>query len=102
MSTETKGPTYNAYVVTKREGKDDWWSQIGSAWNHSDGLGLNLILTSLPLPGPDGECKIVLRPPKSDRDDDRQDNSRDDGRARSNGRQDNRRQNTSRRTEANR
>ena len=87
MSTENKGPTYNAYVVTKREGKDDWWSQIGSAWSHSDGLGLNLVLLALPLPGPDGECKIVLRPPKSERDDDRQ----DDRRTKPNGRQENER-----------
>jgi len=84
MSTENKGPTYNAYVVTKREGKDDWWSQIGSAWSHGDGLGLNLVLLALPLPGPDGECKIVLRPPKSERDDNRQ----DDSHTRSSGRKD--------------
>lgn len=84
MSTENKGPTYNAYVVTKREGKDDWWTQIGSAWEHGDRLGMNIVLLSLPLPGPDGECKIVLRPPKSERDDNRQ----DDGRAHSGGRKD--------------
>ena len=61
-------PTYQAYVVTKREGKDDWWTQIGSAWEHADHLGLNIVLQALPIPGPDGECKIVLRPPKDGTD----------------------------------
>jgi hypothetical protein len=74
MAKDNLNPTYQAYVVTKREGKDDWWTQIGSAWEHSDRLGINIVLQALPLPGPDGECKIVLRPPKADRDNDQQDN----------------------------
>jgi hypothetical protein len=71
MSNEIKGPTYNAYVVTKREGKDDWWSECGAAFAHADGKGFNLLLHSLPIDG-----KIVLRPPKADtneRSDQRQD-----------------------------
>jgi hypothetical protein len=71
MAKDNPTPTYHAYVVTKREGKDDWWTQIGSAWSHGDQLGFNLVLQALPITGPDGECKIVLRPPKSDRDDSR-------------------------------
>ena len=85
MAKENASPTYHAYVVTKREGKDDWWTQIGSAWEHSDRQGINLMLQALPLPGPDGECKIVLRPPKTDRDNEQQDrgSQRDDRDARS-------------------
>jgi hypothetical protein len=85
-----------AYVVTRREGKDDWWTQIGTAFEHADGKGWNLVLQALPITGADGECKIVLRPPKSERDDNRQ----DDRSTRSSGRQDNRRQTSSRRVDA--
>jgi hypothetical protein len=83
MAKDNSTPAYHAYVVTKREGKDDWWTQIGSAWEHADQLGLNIVLQALPIPGPDGECKIVLRPPKTDtneRSDQRQD-QRDEPRA---------------------
>jgi hypothetical protein len=83
MSTES-AKMLAAYVVTRREGKDDWWTQIGTAFEHADGKGWNLILNALPITGADGECKIVLRTPK-ERDDDRQ----DDRRTKSNGRQDN-------------
>ena len=83
MSTET-GKMLAAYVVTRREGKDDWWTQIGTAFSHADQQGWNLVLNALPTTGADGECKIVLRPPKSERDDDRQ----DDRRTKPNGRQD--------------
>ncbi len=83
MSTEAT-KMLAAYVVTRREGKDDWWTQVGTAFSHADQQGWNLILNALPVTGADGECKIVLRPPKSDRDDDRQ----DDRRAKPNGRQD--------------
>jgi hypothetical protein len=61
-------PAYRAFSVLKREGQDDYWLPIGAAWRHSEnaGDGLNVVLQALPLPGPDGVCKIVLRPPKDD------------------------------------
>ena len=37
---------------------------------HEDGLGFNVILQALPISNGDGQCKIVLRPPKDG--DDRQ------------------------------
>ena len=89
MSTEP-AKMLAAYVVTQREGKDDWWTQIGTCFAHGDGQGWNLILNALPITGADGECKIVLRPPKTERDDDRQ----DDRRTKSNGRQDSERRHT--------
>ena len=73
MSTEP-AKMLAAYVVTRREGKDDWWTQIGTAFEHTDGKGWNLVLQALPITGADGECKIVLRTPKAaeaDRQDDR-------------------------------
>lgn len=55
-------PDYTAYSVIKREGKDDWWVPIGAAFMHQDGDGYNIVLQALPIDG-----KIVLRPPKADR-----------------------------------
>jgi hypothetical protein len=78
-----------AWVVTKRgDDKDDWWTNIGAAFPHTDGIGYNVVLQALPIPGPDGVCKIVLRPPKDDTDADktkqavRQENDRRHGRSR--------------------
>ncbi len=68
MSTEP-AKMLAAYVVTRREGKDDWWTQIGTAFEHTDGKGWNLVLQALPISGADGECKIVLRTPKATEDD---------------------------------
>ena len=59
-------PTYTAYTVVKREGQDDFWLPIGAAFPHQSGDGFNVILQALPLPQEDGQCKIVLRPPKAD------------------------------------
>ena len=58
-------PAYRAYTVLKRgEGVEDFWQCIGAAFRHTSGDGLNKVLQALPIPGPDGQCKIVLRPPK--------------------------------------
>jgi hypothetical protein len=39
-----------------------------AAFKHQDGEGYNLILQALPISNSDGQCKIVLRPPKDDDD----------------------------------
>ena len=59
-------PAYRAFTVVPREGQDDFWLPIGAAFPHQSGDGYNVILQALPLPGADGQCKIVLRPPKVD------------------------------------
>jgi hypothetical protein len=60
-------PAYRAYTVIKRpEGQDDFWLAIGAAFPHQSGDGFNIVLQALPLPDGDGQCKIVLRPPRSD------------------------------------
>jgi len=62
-------PAYRAYTVIKRpEGQDDFWLAIGAAFPHQAGDGFNVVLQALPIPGADGQCKIVLRPPRSDDD----------------------------------
>jgi hypothetical protein len=61
--TEAKAkaaPAYRIFSVTKVEGKDAVWQEIGAAWKHKDGKGLNLQFKALPLP----EGEIVLREPK--------------------------------------
>ena len=60
-------PNYRAYTVIKRgEGQDDFWLAIGAAFPHQSGDGFNVVLQALPIPNGDGQCKIVLRPPKAD------------------------------------
>jgi hypothetical protein len=59
-------PNYRAYTVVKREGQDDFWLAIGAAFQHQDGDGFNVVLQALPIPNGDGQCNIVLRPPKAD------------------------------------
>ena len=63
MSTNTtKKPAYRIYSVFKPEGKKVIWQEIGAAWPHDDGLGLNLSFGARPLEGAD----IVLRVPKAE------------------------------------
>mgnify|MGYP003701374587 CR=1 FL=1 len=64
----TAKPAMRAFTVIKREGQDDFWLAIGAAFAHQSGDGFTVILQPLPLPAPDGQCKIVLRPPKAGED----------------------------------
>jgi hypothetical protein len=57
-------PAYRAYTVIKREGKDDYWMNIGVAFAHEDKEGFNLLLQAMPT-----DAKIVLRTYK-ERDED--------------------------------
>lgn len=55
--TETKRPDFAAYVV--RDGAADKkanWREIGVAFHHKDGKGLDLLLDALPVSG-----RVVLR-----------------------------------------
>ena len=54
-------PTHRAYTVIKREGKEDYWLNIGVCFAHEDNDGFNLLLQAMPLDG-----KIVLRTYKED------------------------------------
>jgi hypothetical protein len=60
----TSQPAFRAFTVIKREGADDFWLPIGAAFPHQTGDGFNVILQALPIPNGDGQCKIVLRPPR--------------------------------------
>lgn len=58
-ATTKLAPAFHIFCVTKH-GEKPVWQEIGAAWKHKDGKGLNLQFNALPLP--DGE--IVLREPK--------------------------------------
>ena len=49
---------YRVYSIIERPKQDDYWLNIGVAFPHEDGEGLNVILQALPL---HGDGKIVLR-----------------------------------------
>jgi hypothetical protein len=66
-------PAYRAFTIVKREGQDDFWLAIGAAFAHQSGDGFNIVLQALPIPDRDGQCKIVLRPPKDDSQHDKND-----------------------------
>jgi hypothetical protein len=59
-------PAYRAYTVIKREGKDDYWLNLGVLFAHDDGEGFNLLLQAMPLDG-----KIVLRRYKENEEDEK-------------------------------
>ncbi len=50
-------PEYVAYVIQRgRSDEKGYWREVGAAWNHEDGEGVNVKLFAIP---PDGE--LVLR-----------------------------------------
>jgi hypothetical protein len=81
MSRQGHEPAYRAFSVIEREGRDAFWQPLGAAFENTDG-SFNIILQALPLPGPDGVCKIVLRKPKVGQEDEsRADSSRSGNRS---------------------
>ena len=48
-------PSHRVYSVIKREGKDDYWLNLGVAFEHEDKEGFNLLLQAMPFDG-----KLVL------------------------------------------
>jgi hypothetical protein len=85
----TQQPAYRAFTIVKREGQDDYWLPIGAAFPHQNGDGFNVVLQALPLADSDGVSKIVLRPPKDDRENDRDSDENADERTKQAVRQEN-------------
>ena len=56
-------PDFRVYTVIKRDGKDDFWLNLGVAFKHDDGQGYNLLLQAQPLDG-----KLVLRTYRDEED----------------------------------
>jgi hypothetical protein len=53
-------PDWIAYSVRPRQGQKSRWTEIGVAFRHKDGNGLDILADVVPLNG-----KIVLRVPES-------------------------------------
>jgi hypothetical protein len=70
---QSRQPTHRAYSVIKREGQDDFWLNLGLAFPHKDGKGLNIVLQAFPLDG-----KIVLREVSEDSQEQSGDSRADD------------------------
>ena len=62
MSSDNQ-PAFRVYSVIPREGKDDYWLNIGLAFPHQDGKGFNVVLDVIPL-----DERLRLREPM-ERDD---------------------------------
>jgi hypothetical protein len=56
-------PTHTVYSVIKRDGKDDFWLNLGVAFPHKDGKGFSIFTNAWPHDG-----KLVCRV-KTDEDD---------------------------------
>ena len=54
----SKKPSYIAYSIREREGKDSKWTEIGVAFAHDDGKGFTILTDVAPLNG-----RITLRVP---------------------------------------
>jgi len=56
-TSHSKGPSHVAYQVRDRgDGKNGFWTRIGSVWPHADGKGFNIQLECVPLDG-----RVTLR-----------------------------------------
>ena len=53
---QAKEPTHKAFTVIRREGKDDFWLNLGLVFPHKDGKGFNIFTNAWPHDG-----KLVCR-----------------------------------------
>lgn len=58
--TTARKPKFIAFAVTG-EGKQAFWTRIGTVWPQANGDGLNIELSALPV-----NSRIILMPPKAD------------------------------------
>jgi hypothetical protein len=61
---QSKEPTHTVFSVVPREGKDDYWLNLGVVFPHKDGKGFTIFTNAWPHDG-----KLVCRV-KTDKDDD--------------------------------
>ena len=61
MSDKDSQPAFRVFSVIPREGKDDYWLNIGLAFPHQDGKGFNVMLQAFPI-----NPKLVLREATAD------------------------------------
>ena len=60
MTDEVK--MLRVFTLAPRVGQKPFWLNVGSAFPHKSGKGMNVLLQALPLPDPrTGECKLIIR-----------------------------------------
>ena len=67
-------------IVGRENGERTYWTRIGSAWPAKNGGGFSLTFDALPLPGKDGQVRVLMREPQ-ERDATRQAPARGGGNA---------------------
>jgi hypothetical protein len=64
-------PTHKVYYVEiGRDGREGRWLELGAAWQHQDGQGLELFLDVLPIGGFRGRLRVKavgFVPPSTER-----------------------------------
>ena len=50
-SSTSKALSHIAYHVRDRKDGDAYWTRIGSAWQHADAKGFNILIETVPLDG---------------------------------------------------
>lgn len=54
--TDERKPLFRVYTLCPRENDKPYWLNIGVAFPHKDGKGMNLVLQALPL-----DDKLIVR-----------------------------------------
>jgi hypothetical protein len=82
-----RGADYVAYTVRQREGDKPFWNRIGAGFDHKDGEGIDVVLSSLPVDG-----RVALRRQREEEfKEGRRDQAEEDSRPRSRDRESRRR-----------
>jgi len=58
LSSTSRTPSHIAYHIRVTKTGDTIWTRIGSAWQHADAKGFNILIETVPLDG-----RISLRVP---------------------------------------
>ncbi|MES9971749.1 MAG: hypothetical protein ABW092_17075 [Candidatus Thiodiazotropha sp.] len=61
-NTYSKKPDFVAYTVQQSRDGKGYWNRIGAAWEHRDGKGVEIDLSSLPVDG-----RLTLREMREER-----------------------------------
>lgn len=54
---------YDLLVVREDEKGKSWWTKIGAGFENRNGDGYQLLFEALPIPGNDGQVKVIMKQP---------------------------------------
>lgn len=52
-------------IVGRENGERTYWTKIGAAFPAKNGGGFSLTFDALPIPGKDGQCRVLMREPQA-------------------------------------